>query len=184
MKKYLAMLLLSVGLSAGAQAATVPLLVPGGFTGGSASGFFFAGAWTNVGGPEGIISFYNGVVSTLTYESGSFDFAGLSLNGRPWNGYNDHFPVDLPGNPAMTMTFKDIDGRTISSGSINLGANDNFTTYSQSVLGVHSIEFSAPASQFFVRVASVSMVPEAQTYAMLLAGLGLLALASRYARKQ
>jgi hypothetical protein len=182
MKKILAMFLLAVGLSAGAQASTTQLIVPQGFNGGSYSGFTFSGNWLSLGDPIGIISFYEGASSTLTYNSGSFDFTGFSLNGRPWNGYNDHFPVDLPGNPDMTMTFKDINGNTLATGSINLAASDNFVTFSQNVKGVHSIEFSAQASQFFVRVASVSMVPEAETYAMMLAGLALLGAIRRKAK--
>ncbi|TFW21827.1 hypothetical protein E4L98_12910 [Duganella callida] len=182
MKKYFALFMLAVGLSAGAQASTVKLDTPPGFTGGTVGDFTYGGHWTTLFDAP-FVSFYDGGVSTLTYDPGTFDFSGISLNGRPWNGYNSTFPFP-EDHPNLTLTFKDINGNVLSTGSIYLGDTDQFSTLTQSVAGVHSIEFSAPQSQFFVRVASVSLVPEADTYAMLLAGLALVGAVTRRARKQ
>lgn len=183
MKKYLAILLLAAGLSAGAHADTVALTPPPGFTGGTYGDFTYSGKWVALGDSP-FVSFYEGDVSTLTYDLGTFNFSGISLNGRPWNGYNHNFPFPIDA-PNLTLTFKGLDGGVLSTTSFHLDNDtDTFINLAGSVAGVHSIEFSAPASQFFVRVASVSMVPEAETYAMLLAGLGLLAAVRRKSRQQ
>ncbi|SHN38097.1 PEP-CTERM protein-sorting domain-containing protein [Duganella sacchari] len=180
MKKILAMFLLAAGVSAGAYADTIQLTPPPGFTGGTYGDFTYSGSWTAIFDSP-FVSFYEGQVSVLTYDSGTMNLKGLSLNGRPWNGYNDTFPFPVE-TPNLTLTFKGIGGNVLSTKSLHLADDDRFIEFASEVQGVHSIEFSAPASQFFVRVASVSMVPEAEAYAMLLAGLSVLAALRRKQR--
>jgi hypothetical protein len=177
MKKYFAMFALAAGLSVGAHASTFDLTPPPGFTGGTYGDFTYGGKWATIFDSP-MVSFYEGDVSTLTYDAGTFDFTSISLNGRPWNGWGSGMP---PGDsPTLTLTFKGLGGSVLGTKSVTLADSDNFSNIAQNVQGVHSIEFSIPAaSQYFVRVSSVSAVPEAETYAMMLAGLGLLAAVRR-----
>ncbi|MYM65302.1 PEP-CTERM sorting domain-containing protein [Pseudoduganella sp. FT55W] len=177
MKKYFAMFALAAGLSAGAQAATYDLTTYPGFTGGTYGDFTYDGKWVAFFDAP-IISFYDVNVSTLTYDAGTLDFSSISLNGRPWDGYGSGMPPGV--SPTLTLTFKGLDGGVLATKSVVLEDNDTFNSITASVHGVHSIDFSIPAAaQYFVRVASVSAVPEAETYAMMLAGLGLLAVVRR-----
>lgn len=164
-------------ISGTAHAATVELDVPAGFTGGSAHDFTFSNTWLNLGtSPWAFMSFIEGKTNSLIYEKGSFNFDGMSLNARPWDGYNDHLP-DQADSHLLTVSFSDLNGKIIASSQIDLASSDNFQQLTLHVEGVHAIYFNtAAAVQLFPRLRSLEMepsspVPENPAYALLLAGL-------------
>lgn len=172
-------------ISGAVHAANVDLDVPAGFTGGSAHDFTFGDTWQNLGtSPWAFMDFYNGMTNTLIYEKGSFTFDSMSLNARPWDGYNDNIP-DQPNSHQLLVSFLDIDGKIITNGQIELISGDTFQQLSMHVEGVHAIYFNTPtAVQLFPRLRSIDLqpsspVPEAPTYAMLLAGLAAVSWAAR-----
>jgi hypothetical protein len=180
-KRFLASLAIATAFCATAHANTVQLDVPAGFFGGSAHDFTFGETWSNYGSsPWAFMNFYEDRVNTLVYEKGVFDFSGMNLNARPWDGWGDHGQAGAPAHQLM-FAFKDLAGNVIASGQVALAESNDFQHIAQSVQGVHSIEFlTAAPEQFFPRLQSIDLtpfnpVPEAQTYAMLLAGLALLA---------
>lgn len=171
-------------ITGAAHAANVDLNVPAGFAGGSAHDFTFGDTWLNLGSsPWAFMNFYEGKTNTLVYEKGSFNFDGMRLNARPWDGYNDQDP-NQP-DYLLTFSFLDLGGKIITQGQINLASSNDFQQMTMHVEGVHAIYFDTPiAMQFFPRLKSIDMepsspVPEAPTYAMLLAGLAAVSWSAR-----
>jgi hypothetical protein len=178
MKKLLALLAIVATLCGNASATTIDFSVPTGFTGGSVSGFTFSSNWRNYGyggSDTPYMEWYN-QDHWLSFDAGSFTFAGMSLAATPWDGYGY-------GNGTVNVDFKDAIGNVIASSSIVLGGGDGFNAFTQTVSGVHEIYFHATGG-FWPRLESVNIadtakVPEPGSIFMLLGGLGLMGFMSR-----
>ncbi|WP_373986759.1 PEP-CTERM sorting domain-containing protein [Duganella sp. BuS-21] len=180
MKKLLLSALLVACFSGAAMADTVNFSVAPGFSGGSVNGFTFSSNWQNYGyggSTEPFMEWYDQAHSVV-YDAGTFNFTGMSVSGWPWANYGGGYGTTL------NFDFKNASGTVIASGSLEAPLSNSFIQYNQSVNGVHEIYFHA-TNGFWPRLASidtVAAVPEPETYAMLLAGLGLVGFAAR--RKQ
>jgi hypothetical protein len=177
MKKLILSALLVACFSGAAMADTVNFSVAPDFAGGSVNGFTFSSNWrNNAPSTEPYMEWYDQAHSVV-YDAGTFNFTGMSVSGWPWTNYYGGF-----GN-TLNFDFKNASGTVIASGSLTAPMSNSFTQYNQSVDGVHEIYFYA-TNGFWPRLASIDVaaVPEPETYAMMLAGLGLVGFAAR--RKQ
>lgn len=179
MKKFLASLAILALFCCNASASTVTFNVESGFAGGSVNGFTFSEYWrSNGSSPEPYMEFYDRSHS-VSFDAGTFTFAGMSLNARPWAGYRF-------GYGTVTFDFKDSAGAIIATNSMVLPDSDTFVAFNQTVEGVHEIYFH-PTGGFWPRLASIDVgaataVPEPASMAMLVTGLGLMGFMTRRRR--
>src|SRR5690348_16821114 len=88
--RFFAIAAIAASFAAPASAnTTVTFTAPNGFAGGSLNGFTFSGNWEQNGNDARQAPYmeYYGAVHTITFDAGSFNFASMSMGGRPWNNY-------------------------------------------------------------------------------------------------
>ncbi len=173
MKKIaLSLALVGLFLSGSAQAATEDL------TGWTLSSTSAAASLINVSSNAAHLVTDSSLTSTVTNLS-SFDWFFTS---RDSGTYNDYAYVTLDGGAQVVLSSVDLVGG--NSGDTSGWNTYTFATPFSGTLSIGIVNVNDPsmtyASELDIKnVTDVSAVPEPETYGMLLAGLGVLALARR-----
>jgi hypothetical protein len=154
----------------------------------SLNGWTFNGDWEVPGYDGHYMPVMNDERSpqSISYNAGLFTFQSMTLGGRPSDDFHSGRAYRA-SNFTLHFSFLDSRGNTLLSDSMTLANSNAFSTYTNSVAGVHEILFSAtgggigPNGQwvdgFWPRLASItasSDMPEPT--AMLLVTAGLIAL--------
>lgn len=195
MMKRLVVLAVAALCSAGAFAAT-PSISNGSFeTNTVGSGYWYgdaASGWSFTGGAGVSASYtaWNGVASSGNDFAFLQNSASLSQTFTSTGSANYTFDFDLalrPGYYAGQAVSVSLDGAVLGQYTASLGWSTTSVSASNIAAGSHTLTFTGlnptkayDTSAFVDNIKmNVSAVPEADTYAMLLAGLGLIGFVAR-----
>jgi len=112
-------------------------------------------------------------------DAGVCNFGGLTMLGQNFTASGSGGLGQNQADLTISLTFKGLSGQVLASQSFTLSGSGAPQNYFTSVAGVHEVDISTGGRGTQLQSFEVMPVPEPETYAMLLAGLGLVGAIAR-----